>query len=115
MQDVLTHLNRIRGVGGSLLLSQDGLPMASALRSDTDESQLAAAVAEALGAAQRLVKQLNLGIPSTLTANHAQGTLLILGAGPAFVALLVEPTANQALLQIEAKAVVERIAQRISL
>ena len=28
MQEILTQLNRVRGVGGSLLVSHDGLPLA---------------------------------------------------------------------------------------
>ena len=42
MQEILNQLNRVRGVGGSLLVSSDGLPMASALREGIDEAQLAA-------------------------------------------------------------------------
>ena len=115
MQEVLTQLNRIRGVGGSLLLSQDGLPMASALRTGTDENQLAAALAEVIGAAHRMARQIGIGAPNSFLANCSEGTMLVLGAGPAFVAILVDPTANLALLQIEAKSIVERIAQRIAL
>ncbi len=44
MQDILDQLNRVRGVGGSLLISGDGLPMASALRTGVDENNLAAAL-----------------------------------------------------------------------
>jgi hypothetical protein len=115
MQDVLTQLNRVRGVGGSLLLSADGLPMSSALRTGTDENLLAASLAEAISSSTRMCQHLTLGAPSAFPATCAQGTVLLLGAGPAYVAILVDPTANLALLQIEAKSIIERIAQRIAL
>lgn len=115
MQDVLSQLNRVRGVGGSLLVSADGLTMASALRAGTDEAALAAAVGELVGNAQRVAQLLDLGAPGTFTAHTDQGGLLVLACGPAYVAILVDPAANTALLLIEARTVIERIAGRLTL
>lgn len=115
MQDMLAQLNRVRGVGGSLLVSGEGLPMASLLRQGTDENALGAAVGDLVGSAQRLTGTLGLGILNSFTAGSEQGTLLVLGAGPAFMVILVDPSANLALLQLEVRSVVDRIAQRLSL
>ncbi|MCK6491628.1 MAG: roadblock/LC7 domain-containing protein [Planctomycetes bacterium] len=115
MQDLLTQLNRVRGVGGSLMVSADGLPMASALRAGTDEAALSAAMGEVIGATQRMAQLFGLGLAQNFIAHTDQGGLLILAAGPAFVAVLIDPTANTALLQIEAKSVIDRIAGRLTL
>lgn len=115
MQELLSQLNRVRGVGGSLLVSSDGLTMASALRAGTDESTLAAAVGELVGNAQRIAQLLGLGDAGTFTAHSEQGGILVLACGPAFVAILVDPAANIALLLIEARPLIERLAGRITL
>lgn len=115
MQEILIQLNRVRGVGGSLLVSSDGLPMASALRDGTDEGQLAATVGSLIEHSQRLTQHLELGEPRHVHTASEQGSLLLLAAGNGYLVVVVDPSANLALLQLEAKPFLERIAQRLSL
>ena len=115
MQELLGHLNKIRGVGGTLLVSGEGLTMASQLRTDADESCLAATIGELLSSAQLTTQHLGLGAPTAFQAITDQGGLLILNAGPAYVAILTDAGANLSLLGIEAKPHLERIANRLAL
>ena len=115
MDEILAQLNRVRGVGGSLLVSADGLPMASALRSGTDENALSATIGELIGAASRLTQHLGLGNTGSFNAVSDKGGLVLVTTGPAFIVLLVDAGANLALLQIEAKPLVERLASRLAL
>ncbi len=115
MEEILAQLNRVRGIGGSLLVSADGLPMASALRSGTDENDLSATVGELLGAAGRLTQHLGLGSTTLFNAVSDQGGLLLVSTGPAFIVLLIDAGANLALVQIEAKPLIERLATRLAL
>ena len=115
MQEILAQLTRVRGIGGCLLVSADGLPMASALRSGTDEDALAATIGELLGAAGRLTQHLELGSTLAFNSLSDNGGILLIATGPAFVVLLVDGGANLALLQIEAKPLIERLAARLVL
>lgn len=115
MQEILDKLNRVRGVGGSVVVSTEGLPMVSALRQGTDENEICASLGTLLGSAQNLGQHLQLGTPRTLQTTSTSGGLLVLPAGPAFLAILMDPTANLALLQLEARPFAERLAQRFSL
>lgn len=115
MQEILDKLNRVRGVGGSLVLSNDGLVMVSALRQGQDEADISAALGALLGAAQQLGAQLDLGSSRTTQTTSQAGGILLLPAGQAYLAILMDPTANLALLQLEARPFAERLAQRISL
>jgi predicted regulator of Ras-like GTPase activity (Roadblock/LC7/MglB family) len=115
MQDILDKLNRVRGVGGSLVISPDGLPMVTALRQDSDETAISATLGNLLASAQRLGEQLGLGTAKAMQAITGAGGLLLLPAGPAFLAILMDPSANLALLQLEARPFAERLAQRLSL
>jgi predicted regulator of Ras-like GTPase activity (Roadblock/LC7/MglB family) len=115
MQEILDKLNRVRGVGGSLVISPDGLPMVTALRQGSDESGIAAALSSLIDNATRLCGHLGFGKSRALQALGAQGGLLLMPAGPAFLAIVMDPTANLALLQLEARPFAERISQRLSL
>lgn len=115
MQEILMQLNRVRGVGGSLLVSGEGLAMASALREGTDEAQLSATVGNLIEHSQRLCQHLELGAPRHVHTASEQGSLLMLAAGNGYLVVVVDPAANLALLQLETKPFLERIAQRLSL
>jgi hypothetical protein len=115
MQEILTQLNRVRGVGGSLLVSGEGLAMASALREGTDEAQLSATIGNLIEHSQRLCKHLELGATRHVHAASEQGGLLLLAAGNGYLVVVIDPAANLALLQLETKPFIERIAQRLAL
>lgn len=115
MQDILGELNRVRGVGGTLLFNADGLLMESALRSDIDEQSLSAAAGNLIGHAQRLCEAMKIGRQTGFSSHGDQGGLMICAAGPATLLVLLDPSANLALLRLEVKPFVERIAQRLSL
>ncbi len=115
MQDILIQLNRVRGVGGSLLVSADGLPMASALREGIDENHLAATVGSLIEHSQGLAQHLALGSPRHLHTATDQGSLLLLVAGNGYLVVVIDAQANLTLLQLETKPFLERIAQRLSL
>jgi len=115
MQEILTQLNRVRGVGGSLLVSSDGLPMASVLREGLDENQLAATIGTLIEHSQSLAKHLGLGTPRHLHTASEQGSLLLMVAGNGYLVVVIDSQANLTLLQLETKPFLERIAQRLSL
>lgn len=115
MQEILIQLNRVRGVGGSLLVSHDGLPMASALREGIDEAQLAATVGGLIEHSQNLARHLGLGQPRHLHTGSEQGSLLLMVAGNGYLVVVIDQQANLTLLQLETKPFIERIAQRLSL
>lgn len=115
MQEILEQLNRVRGVGGSLLVSADGLPMASALRDGIDEATLAASVGSMIEHSQGLAGHMKLGTPKHLHVASEQGSLLLMTAGNGFLVVVVDPQANLTLMQLETKPFIERIAQRLSL
>ena len=115
MQDILSELNRVRGVGGSLLFNSDGLLMESSLRSDVDEQSLAAAAGNLLGQAQRMCDALAIGRQTSLSAHGERGGVMVSAAGPATLLLLLDPNANLALLRLEVKPFIDRITQRLAL
>jgi predicted regulator of Ras-like GTPase activity (Roadblock/LC7/MglB family) len=115
MQEILDALNRVRGVGGCMVLSSEGLPMLSALRDGVDENTLATSLASVIDQGNKLTSRLDLGAAKGGKCLADKGGVLILATGPGYLAIVVDPSANFALLQLEARPFAERIAQRLKL
>jgi predicted regulator of Ras-like GTPase activity (Roadblock/LC7/MglB family) len=115
MQDILAELTRVRGVGGCLLLNADGLLMESSLRAGTDEQAVAGAAGALLDTARRACEAQGLGRQAAFSAHADQGGVLLIAAGPAHLLVLLDPNANIALLRLEVKPFLDRIAQRLAL
>lgn len=115
MLDILGELNRVRGVGGSLLFNADGLLMEAALRSDADEQGLAAAAGNLIAQTSRMCEQLGIGRQNAFSASGDQGGVMIAAAGAGTLLILLDPSANLALLRLEVRPFADRIAQRLTL
>ncbi len=115
MQDILGELNRVRGVGGSLLFNADGLLMESMLRSDADEQALAAAAGALIAQSSRMCDALAIGRQTTFSASGDKGGVMVCAAGAGTLLILLDPNANLALLRLEVKPFADRIAQRLTL
>jgi uncharacterized protein len=115
MNNILEQLNRVRGIGGSLLLSSEGLPIATSLRNDIDEDDLSASLGAVLERSLALCERAQLPSPGYVQLQSSDGGLLLLRSGPGYLAVLTDPQANLALLQLEIKPYVEALAERMAL
>lgn len=115
MNAILEQLNRIRGIGGSLVLNADGLPMASLLREGVDEDGLSAILATAFERIKRMCEGVNVGKPKIVNLQSAEGALVIMATGDNYLAILVDPQANLALLELETRPFLDAIKKKLSL
>ncbi len=115
IDDLMAQLSRVRGVGGALLLTADGQVVSGILRQDVDDARLAAAVATAIGNVQRLAQTLRLGPPTAVDLTSAQGAVIAAPVGSSWLAVAVDPGANLALLRLEIRPLVEKLAAALSL
>lgn len=115
MDDILQQLNNVRGVGGSILISDDGLTMASFLRNNVDEESLAASAADIIERAEHLSTKLTTAPVKLIHTQGKDGGIIVLAAGKAFLVIVTDPNSNLALLQLEAAPFAESIAKQLSL
>ncbi|MFM2089919.1 MAG: hypothetical protein RLZZ127_408 [Planctomycetota bacterium] len=115
IDDILIKLNRVRGIGGALVLTADGQVVSGVLRQEADDARLAAAVGTLLGHAQRLAVTLRLPAGGPLHVQGELGGLLAIPVGKAWLAIVIDPGANLALLQLEARPFTEQLAAAIAL
>ena len=115
MDAILEQLNRIRGVGGCLVLNPDGLPMASLLRDGVDEDGLSASLAAIVERIRRMCDGVGVGEPAIVNLQSKEGALVLMTAGDNYLAVLVDPQANLALLELETRPFVDAITRKLSL
>ena len=115
MDAILEQLNRIRGVGGSLVLSPDGLPMASLLREGIDEDALSASLATIVERLKRMCDGVAIGKPRIVSIQSREGALVLMATGDNYLAIMVDPAANLALLELETKPFLDAIRKKLSL
>ncbi|MHC5068558.1 MAG: roadblock/LC7 domain-containing protein [Planctomycetota bacterium] len=115
MDDLLAQVIRIRGIGGCLLFTEDGLPMASCLRDGIDEAQLTAHLAETVSTATRLCDTLAINELPSIEISGSHGGMLIRVIGTYTLAVCLDSQANIALLNLELEPFIRSITARLSL
>lgn len=115
MDAILEQLGRLRGVGGSIVLSHDGLPMASLLRDGIDEDGLCATLADLLDRCRRMCDGVGVGLPRMLDLQSDGGAIVLRSIGENYLAILVDPQANLALLDLETRPIVDALRNKLSL
>ena len=115
MDAILEQLNRVRGVGGSIVMNPDGLTMASLLRDGVEEEAIAAILADVIDRSNRMCEGVGVGSAGMISVQGKDGALVIRSAGDNYLAILVDPSANLALLDLETRPIVEALKQQLSL
>ena len=114
MNDLIEQLTRVRGVGGCVVLSNDGLTIASQLRSGLDEDALSAAIADLIERCDRFVNQSQLG-QGLITIFGSEGALAVSSVGNGYLALIIDPNANMALLRLDTQPFITALNERLTM
>jgi predicted regulator of Ras-like GTPase activity (Roadblock/LC7/MglB family) len=103
-------VSRISDVQGAVLVSPDGLPLASVLPGDLDEERTAAMSAAMLSLGERIGQELTRGIVERIYVEGEKGYSILVGCGDdAVLLILASKAAKQGLLFLEIKRLVTEI------
>ena len=101
-------------VEGAVLVSTDGLPLASALNANSDEDRVSAMGAAALSMGSRIVGELQRGTLEQVLIKGDEGYVILVQAGSDVVLEVISTDDGKlGLLLYEIKRVAREIAQRI--
>lgn len=115
LDDILKNLlASVSEIKGAAVVSVEGLPIASALPRDYDETRIAAMTAAILSLGERASQELEKGEMEQIYIRGKDGYLLVMSAGPNAV-LTVSTTKDikLGLVFLECKRVCDRIAKLI--
>lgn len=94
IEQVLTELKKVGGIGASAVVTRDGLLIASDVSSDMDAETFAAMTATMTGAAETAIEEVKAGTLDRVIVEGSSAKMISTGAGPKalFVVLTVPET-----------------------
>jgi hypothetical protein len=105
-----SFVTRTSDVQGAVLVSPDGLPLASVLPGDLDEERTAAMSAAMISLGERIGQELTRGIIERIYVEGEKGYSILVGCGnDAVLLILASKAAKQGLLFLEIKRLVTEI------
>jgi len=105
---------RVPGVEAGLVVTPDGLTIASALPPDADEERIAAMCAAAFSTAERICKELNKGSVQMSFVRGDGGYVLVTSSGPnAILMVMTSPEAKLGLLFLEMRRLAKEIEELV--
>jgi predicted regulator of Ras-like GTPase activity (Roadblock/LC7/MglB family) len=103
------------GIEASAVVSIQGLPIASAMPTEVDESVVAAMTAAMLSVGERAAQELARGNLQQITLQGDYGYIIIKGAGmSAIITVLAKSDANLGLIMMVLKKISNRISELLS-
>ena len=97
------------GVRGSMVVTGDGLVMASLLGHDLDEDRVAAMASSVIRGTQSALKEID-GAFNRFVLTSVHGRMVFFDTGPAFVVVLTEKNINLEATILEINAAAKKIA-----
>jgi len=114
IEEILDNFNHsVEGIRASVVATSDGLPIASAMREDTDLAMVAALGAAIMGSSKSAVATLNLKGYENTMINAGGGKIVVTAFSMACLIVVLEPTANTGLVLISLNDIKKKISQII--
>jgi len=113
-QEVLEMLVREAGAEGCVLVSVDGLPIASVLPPSVDEDRVSAMGAAILSLAERVTTELNKGLLEQVYIKGSKGYVIFTGVKDlAVLGVLAPSNAKLGLLLMEIQRAIKKLEQEL--
>ncbi len=113
--EILQELVKDSGAEGAVLISPDGLSIASVLPPGVDEDRVAAMGAAILSLGERVASELEKGELEQLYVKGTKGYVIFTGIKDlAVLGVLAPPTAKLGLLLMEIRKVIKKLEEALS-
>ncbi|MFH0939810.1 MAG: roadblock/LC7 domain-containing protein [Planctomycetota bacterium] len=103
MREILSKLNKINGVRGSMLINRDGIVVASDFSIDVEESSFGAVASSVLSALEGALKRIDMGTFSRFVISGSENKLAMVNTGQTILLVLLNRDANTGLINLELK------------
>ncbi|MBW9222699.1 roadblock/LC7 domain-containing protein [Methanothermococcus sp. SCGC AD-155-C09] len=106
---ILSDLNKVEGIKGSMVVGKDGLVIASQMPSGIDVELIGAMASAAFGSAERTASEINQGTLQQMMIEGEHGKTLMTDAGEGILVVLTDPGVNLGLIRISMKRSTEKV------
>jgi predicted regulator of Ras-like GTPase activity (Roadblock/LC7/MglB family) len=111
MRELLSELNETAGIRGSMIVTRDGMIVASLLGKGLDEEKVAAMVSSLVVSTLKLMAARDLGDFTRLTLNATHGKLIFTDTGAAYLVVVLEKDIDLGPAAIEIRSAARRIRE----
>ena len=112
MRSVLRRLNDVVGVKGSLVVTRDGMVIASHLSPSLKEDLVAAMASSVIHQTRRALERHGMSQFSRVTLVASHGKMIFADTGPAFLVVVIDRTVELGPVGIEIESAAMRIRQQ---
>lgn len=112
MQEILQELNQHAGIIGSLVVTQDGMVVAQALRQDMDPDRIAAIASGVILSTTKALTPLGGEDLSRYVLTATAGRMMFIDIGIAFLVVVTNQSVNLANTLVEIDSAVYKITHR---
>ncbi|MFQ5653807.1 MAG: roadblock/LC7 domain-containing protein [Planctomycetota bacterium] len=113
MKDLLTELNGFPGVQGSMVVSQDGIMVAAALKNGLEEDVVAALSSSLVLTIQRALEPTNADpTPEEMVLSASNGKLVFINLGRAYLVVVTQPHLKLSSDFVELRSVARKLRSR---
>ena len=109
MRRILKQLNEVVGVKGSLVVTKDGIVIASHLSTQLEDDVVAAMAANVVCSTRRTLERHSLGHFARFTLVASHGKMVFTDAGPAFLVVVMDRNVELGPVDIEIESAAMRI------
>ena len=110
MKEILQALNRSVGINGSMIVTTDGVVVASQLGGQLEEERVAAVASLLIRSLRRSLEQARVGPLHKCVLTASQGKLVIVEAGSAFLIVATDASIRLDVTLLDIEAAARRIA-----
>ncbi len=111
MKEILKGVNALRGVDGSMVITDDGMVVAAVFGPGLLEESVAAVASRFIVATRALVETLSFGGASRFLLRSKQGVFILIPAGHAYLALVGNSNYDAKAAQPQLLATARKIAE----
>jgi len=112
MRSILTQLNKVQGVRGSMVINRDGIVVAGEFAEDVDEKGIGAMASSLLAALDGAVKRISLGRMNRFVLTGSENKAVIVDTGPALLYVLLQSEANMGLINVEIREAAKQVVEQ---
>ncbi|MFW9990665.1 MAG: roadblock/LC7 domain-containing protein [Candidatus Odinarchaeota archaeon] len=103
--------SKVPDVEGVVVVTQEGLPIASLINARVDEDRVSAMTAASLSLAERVSNELDRGELNEVMIKGTNGFIIMMNAGEAVLTGITNPSAKLGLVLLEMKRAASKIAE----
>lgn len=115
MQEILSNINKTKGVIGSMLVDKDGILVASDVTEAVNKDTVCAVASSIVSTTEKVLTKMKHSKFNSFIIAGNQGRLAVMDAGRSFLIVSIEKDCNVGLIMVELKDAAQKVREKLKL